>query len=151
MTGNKELVTSLGHSYEVIKKSSRVKNIIKDRHDTLIDLCTKEPDLFYVDCDMILKSIPEFKPGAPYFKRHRSGCPDEMLVYVNGCTEFFKNIYLEKDKRGIQDVLWWFRKIIRTKNVYFFDSDCYDCTEVIKRDENLLASYGYERYKKGNN
>jgi hypothetical protein len=148
MAGTKKIVTSLGHSYKINKRRP-VSDIIKDRHDYILDLCCSNPNLFYIDCDIELFAFPKIiENGLPYFKKHPSGTPDEMMLYVNGCTDFFKSLYPEKKQRNLEDIRWWFRKIIRVKKVNYFDSDCYDSSYVVERDEALLASYGIERYMK---
>ena len=122
LNGTKALADKKGIKYIEINCSNGVDNIIKDRHDRLLLLCCKTPDLLYIDADMILNSIPIFeKKDLPYFVQHASGMPDEMMIYVNGNVDFFKSIYIEKEQRKIQDVLWWFRKIIRTRQVNFID------------------------------
>lgn len=150
MSGTESIVRAAGCAYETITLDENVDNKIIDRHKSLLDFLCKHDNAFYIDADMILKSMPEFDKecGVPYFVKHPSGIGDEMMCFVNRNTEFFTSLFEEKERRGLQEIMWWFRKVIRDRVVNFIDPECYDNQFVVERDEAILAELGDEHYKK---
>lgn len=66
-----------------------------------IKLACENPDMFWLDCDCKIEKF--WKPpvdGHPYFY-NCSGQPDPCAFYVNGCSDFFKQLLdmFEKDQR----------------------------------------------------
>jgi hypothetical protein len=135
----KSLAEGAGSTYLIVAGKGGL-NILLDRQTAMLEVLCKEPQAFYVDADMILKSIPSFdKNDLPYLAKHPSGMADDMLCYVNGNTEFFTSLYKEKELRGIPDMVWWFRKIIRDRKVNFIDEACFDSSFTRARDEAILG------------
>ena len=156
MNGTKDIVLAAGCTYEVITLDGNVENKnntnnkIFDRHKALLSFLCQNDDAFYIDSDMVLKSMPNFDTecGLPYFVKHRGGSGDEMMCFVNGNKEFFTSLFEEKERRGLQEIMWWFRKVLWDRIVKFIDPECYDSQFVVERDEAILAELGDERYKK---
>lgn len=148
MNAVRSMATDSGNEYMVYEVPSGTKNPIMGRHEILLNLCVNDGQIFYVDFDLVLYRMPVFENRKyPYFAKHKKGMPDELLCYVNGNVEFFRSLYKEKEDRHIFDGMWWFRKILRTRNVNFIPDDIYDKTFTVRRDEAVLAGLGYREYQ----
>lgn len=140
MNGIKQLALANGATYETVEQSNGGHEI-HERHKTLLSIMCDDADVFYVDRDMEMFAWPTFdaKNQKPYFAKHESGCGDEMLLYGNKNTTFFKSLFEEKSSRKSTDDLWWFRKILRVRFVNFFDSKIFDRKHVTDRDAAILG------------
>lgn len=96
--------------------------IAKDRY--VLDLARHSPDAAFLDADIEVYTIPNLQPGRPYFIREWD-TPRIGYFFVNGCTQWFKDLQAEKERRGIQDVYGYPNKLLRYKEVGIIPEETY--------------------------
>lgn len=130
-------------SYELILLPKSDNYLVEDPNFK-IDLASKTKDLLYIDIDLIINKLPEFtEKGLPYFTSHPEGqSSDLMMFYVNDCCDYFQKILDEREKRKLGGVLWWNRRITRTKLFHNIPESEYDRSKVYDRDLAFLKSQG---------
>ena len=90
--------------------------------------CT-DPDMVWVDWDVEIKALPVLENGKPafLFMAGSPPQPDYSYFYVNGCCGFFKDLFTERDRRGIlPTVFGWPQKVLRDKKVTKIDDSTYN-------------------------
>jgi hypothetical protein len=94
------------------------------------ELATKIPDMVYADFDITLKDGFESfirsvsGDGKPYFSYYNDK-PTAGLFFVNGQCEFFKQLFVESEKRKLQPVYGWERKLLRDKKTGIIFDELY--------------------------
>jgi hypothetical protein len=89
-------------------------------------LASETKDLLYIDCDCYLKSLPEFKyEDKPYFQIFNNQ-PCSGIFYNNNCFDFFKILLNESLKRSLQSGISWSNKLLRNKDIYKIDDNCFE-------------------------
>ena len=68
------------------------------------------PEMFWLDSDVLIKKWPdfEFKPGKPY-------CSEkwfEAIFFVNGCCDFFRDLFKEYENKRLHKSCW-LRRLFR--------------------------------------
>lgn len=113
--------------------------------DTLRNkLACERPNMLYVDDDIIFHKEPVFEKldGQPYFGTAHNRV-NHCIFYVNDNTNFFKNIFIEKEKRKLETVFGWPVKIIRTKKVNIIDSNIYLHFRFTSTAREAIQNEGY--------
>ena len=120
-----------GCAYErvelVAQDTPRLACIASDNY-RMARACT-DPDMVWVDWDVEIKALPVLENGKPAFSFMAGSPPqpDYCYFYVNGCCGFFKDLFTERDRRGIlPTVFGWPQKVLRDKKVTKIDDSTYN-------------------------
>lgn len=119
----KEFANSNNIIYQFIQKKEvkDFKLAMYESDKLRFELAIKEPELLYLDCDVILNYIPKFEfKDKPYFHNF-NGQLVSGVFYNNNCFSFFEKLFKDSVNRNIQPQNGWSTKIIRNKSVYEFD------------------------------
>ena len=128
MDQTKKFFEDNGYEYiRIIKEESEYGNFVIDTDTMRMELATENPQMLYIDCDIVFYKVPIFdKEGIPYFDKRDEYNFNECLFYVNDCCDFFKSVFAEKERRNIGYVYGWPNKIIRSKKCHVMDKTCYE-------------------------
>jgi hypothetical protein len=114
-------VSGLGHEFRLMHYdftgTQQEAATAKDR--LALSMACTTPDGVFLDADINLESLFEMIPNKPYFAIC-SGQPHISYFAVNDCCDFFINLQMEKERRGIQDVYKYTRKLLRDKLPYIY-------------------------------
>ena len=137
LDSNRKLCKDNDIDFEVIEYISEYDHPSIDKDFDIFKLAEDEKyaKTMFIDSDVKLLSIPkDFEEGLPYFGSviNANGIvvPSMCLVYVNNCSEIFKQWNIEYKNRKIQPVYNHYFKIIRDKNVKLIDAKCYEHDEM---------------------
>lgn len=116
MMNNVELFAHLnGFAYELIKPTE-TGSIFYIADTTRMQILCDDANALYCDWDFqFIKKFDFSLNDKPYFGFNHFGIPHYSLMYCNNQQEFFKNIFIEKQKRKIENVAFWPMKILRDK------------------------------------
>lgn len=81
-----------GHKYTLLVREAEAMPYYVQSDILRLEYASTHLNALYVDTDVFLFSLPEFKENKPYFARYKQHRIDTFLFYVNGCCDFFKSL-----------------------------------------------------------
>lgn len=126
MDQTKKLFEDNGYEYlRVLQEDVKYNDPIIDSDTLRFEIACNEPDMLYIDCDLVFNQIPVFnEDGLPYFGQKKN-VNNNCVFYVNNCSDFFKSVFTEREKRELKFVFGWPNRVIRSRKTYLIDEDLY--------------------------
>ena len=73
----------------------------------------------------MVNDCPEMVPGIPYHARHKNGSACYGVFAVNGCMDWYREVWREKDRQGYDINSCWPGKTIRHWNCGVIPDCCF--------------------------
>jgi hypothetical protein len=147
-----------GIEYKLLKKDPYGCQIFNDdprspSEEIRIRLAIDNPDMVWLDSDIIIRSWPEMNlKGKPYFVGIEGRYAVEYAFFVNGCTAFFEELLDEYHNRCVNKDNYWLQRAMnkRQKRVYYIpEKALIHCVfSKLSRIDKELIGDGYSIIKK---